>query len=146
MNLGRTNKVVIVQSLSHVWLFATPWTEAHQASLSLIISWSLPKFMSIESVMPSNHLFSVTLSPSAFNLSLHQGLFQWVGSSHQVAKVLELQHQFFQWIFRVDFLRIDWLASLYPARLRLCEDVFYTHEWQVGPVYQVSPVTVPICL
>ena len=45
-------------------------------------------------------------SPPAFNLSQHQGLFQWVGSSHQVAKVLELQlqHQSFQWIFRTDFL------------------------------------------
>ena len=43
-------------------------------------------------------------SPPALNLSQHQGLFQWVGSSHQVAKVLELQHQTFQWIFRVDFL------------------------------------------
>ena len=39
----------------HVWLFATPWTAAHQASLSLTISWSLPKFLPIESVMPSNH-------------------------------------------------------------------------------------------
>ena len=53
-----------------------------------------------------------TISPSAallsfsFNPSQHQGLFQWVRSSHQVAKVLEhqLQQQFFQWIFRVDFL------------------------------------------
>ena len=45
-------------------------------------------------------------SPSAFNLSQHQGLFKWVSSSHQVAKVLEfqLQHQSFQWIFRTDFL------------------------------------------
>ena len=43
-------------------------------------------------------------SPPALNLSQHQGLFQWVSSSHQVAKVLELQHQSFQWIFRVDFL------------------------------------------
>ena len=45
-------------------------------------------------------------SPPAFNLSHHQGLFQWVNSSHQVAKVLELQfqHQSFQWIFRHDFL------------------------------------------
>ena len=45
-----------VQSLSHVWLFATPWTTACQASLSVTNSWSLPKLMSIESVMPSNHL------------------------------------------------------------------------------------------
>ena len=45
-------------------------------------------------------------SPPAFKLSQHQGLFQWAGSSHQVAKVFELQlwHQSFQWIFRVDFL------------------------------------------
>ena len=45
-------------------------------------------------------------SPPALNLSQHQSLFHWVGSSHQVAKVLELQlqHQSFQWIFRTDFL------------------------------------------
>ena len=45
-----------VQSLSHVRLFATPWTAAHQASLSFTISQNLLKLMSIESVMPSNHL------------------------------------------------------------------------------------------
>ena len=46
----------VVQSLSHVWLFATPWTAACQASLSFPISLSLLKLMSIESVMPSSHL------------------------------------------------------------------------------------------
>ena len=45
-----------VQWLSRVWLFATPWTAAHQASLSITYSRSLLKLMSIESVMPSNHL------------------------------------------------------------------------------------------
>jgi len=45
-----------VQSLSRVWLFAIPWTEARQASLSITNSWSLLRFMSIELVMPSNHL------------------------------------------------------------------------------------------
>ena len=45
-----------VESLSHVWLFATPWTAARKASLSIINSWSLLKLMSIESVMPSSHL------------------------------------------------------------------------------------------
>ena len=45
-----------VQSLSRVWLFATPWTAAHQASLSITNSQSTPKPMSIESVMPSSHL------------------------------------------------------------------------------------------
>ena len=45
-----------VQLLSHVWLFATPWTAAHQASLSITSSQCLFKLMSMESVMPSNHL------------------------------------------------------------------------------------------
>ena len=48
--------ITSVQSLSHVWLFATPWTAACQASLSITHSWSLLKLVSIESVMPSNHL------------------------------------------------------------------------------------------
>ena len=48
--------VVVVQLLSRVQLFVTPWTAAHQASLPFTVSQSLPKFMSIESVMPSSHL------------------------------------------------------------------------------------------
>ena len=58
-----------VQSLSHVQHYATPWTTAHQASLSIINCWSLPKPMSIESVMPSNHLIlcpPLLLLPSIF--------------------------------------------------------------------------------
>ena len=58
-----------VQSLSCVLLFATPWTAAHQASLSIMNSWSLPKLMSIELVMPSNHLIlchPLLLLPSIF--------------------------------------------------------------------------------
>ena len=97
---------IVVLSLSHVWLFATPWTAACQSSLSFTVSLSFLRLMSIESVMPSDsHPLSLP-SPPALNLSQHQGLFQWVGSSHQVAKVLELQlqHQSFQWIFRVNFL------------------------------------------
>ena len=86
-------------TVSRVQLFATPWTAAHQASLCITNSWSLLKFMSIESVMPSNHLKPLSSpSPPAFNLSQHQGLFKSVSSSHQVAKVLkfQLQHQSFQ--------------------------------------------------
>ena len=59
----------IVQSLSCVQLFATPWTAAHQASLSITTSWSLLKVMSIESVMPSNHVIlccPLFLLPSIF--------------------------------------------------------------------------------
>ena len=95
-----------IQSLSHVQLFVTPWTAVRQASLSITNSQSLLKLMSITSVMSSNHLILSSPSPPTFNLSQHQGLFQWVSSSHQVSKVLEfqLQHQSFQWIFRTGFL------------------------------------------
>ena len=57
-----------------------------------------------DAIQPSHPLSSSY--PLTFNLSQHQGLFQWVSSSHQVAKVLEfqLQHPSFQWIFRTDFL------------------------------------------
>ena len=58
-----------VQWLSCVWLFVTPWITARQASLSITNSQSLPKFMSIESVMPSNHLIlcrPLLLLPSIF--------------------------------------------------------------------------------
>ena len=61
--------LVVVQLPSRVRLFATSWTAAHQPSLSLTISWSLPKFMSIESVMPSSHLIlscPLPLLPSVF--------------------------------------------------------------------------------
>ena len=62
-------EIVVVKSLSRVWLFATPWTVACQASLSFINSQSLFKLMSIESVMLSNHLIfchSLLLLPSIF--------------------------------------------------------------------------------
>ena len=87
--------VVVVPLLSSGWLFETPWTAAQQAPLSSTISWSLLKFMSIESVMLSNHLILyhlLLLLPSILP-SINQGLFQWIGSSHQVAKILELQLQ-----------------------------------------------------
>ena len=96
-----------VQSLSHVRLFAIQWTAARQASLSITNSLSLLKLMSIESVMPSNHLIlCCPLFSPAFNLAQHQGLFKWVSCLYQVAKVLEfqLQHQSFQWTFRTGFL------------------------------------------
>ena len=91
--------VVVVQSLSHVRLFVTPWNAACQASLSFTSSWSLLKLMSIESVMPSNHLIfclPLLLLPSIFpSIRIFSNE---SGSSHQVSKVLELQvhHQSFQ--------------------------------------------------
>ena len=55
-----------------------------------------------DAIQPSHPLSP--LSPPALNLSQHQGFFQWIGSSHKITKLLELQDQSFQWIFRVDFL------------------------------------------
>ena len=60
---------VVFQLPSHVWLFANPWTAACQASLSLTVSWSLPKFRSTASVMPFKHLIlqsPLLLLPSIF--------------------------------------------------------------------------------
>ena len=99
-----------VQSLGHVWLFLIPLTTACQASLSFIIYLSLLKLMSIESMMPSDHLTLVTPYSSCPPYFPALGSFpiSWLFTS--VGKVLELQlqHQSFQWIFRVDFLQ-DWL-------------------------------------
>ena len=78
-----TWSVVIVQSLSCAWLFETPWTTARQVSLPFTIFQSLLRFMSIESVMLRNHLsHPLPSSHFAFNLSQHQGLFQWDDSLH----------------------------------------------------------------
>ena len=97
------DSIVVVQLLSCVQLFVTSWTIACQVSLSLnLLNFAQTCVRWIGDVIQPSHPL---LSSPAFSLSQHQGLFQWVRSpSHQVAKVLELQHHFFQWIFRVDFL------------------------------------------
>ena len=65
-----------IQSLGYFRLFVTAWTAACQASLSIISSWSLLKLLSVELVMPSNHLILCPPSPPAFNHSQHKGLFK----------------------------------------------------------------------
>ena len=99
-----------VQSLSHIRLFATPWTVRHQTSLPITNSWSLLKLTSLESVVPSNHLVlcrPVLLLPSIFpRISVFSN--ESVFHINQVAMVLKRKHQSFQWIFRTDFLE-DWL-------------------------------------
>ena len=84
------HSAVAVQSLSPVWLFATPWTAAHQASLSFRISQFAQTHVHWvgDPIQPSHSLSSPP--PPGLNLSQHEGLFQGVSSSHQVAKVLEL--------------------------------------------------------
>ena len=101
-----------VQSLGRVRLFATPWIAVGQASLSITNSQSLLKLKPIELVMPYSHLILIP-SPPAPNPSQNQGLFQWMNSSHEVAKVLEfqLQHQSFQWTPRTDLLQDGLVGS-----------------------------------
>ena len=101
------------QGLQHVTLpcpSPTPGAYSNSCPLSW---WCHPTISS--SVIPS--------SP-AFNLSQHQGLFQWVSSSHQVARVLEfqLQHQSFQWIFRTDLLSDGLVGS--PCKSKGLSRVF----------------------
>ena len=104
-------KVLRVDSVqfSHsvVWLFVSPWTAAHQTSWSITNSRRLLKLMSIEPVMPSNHL--ILCRPLFLPPSIIPSIRVFSNESvlHiQVAKLLEfqLQHQSFQWIFRTDFL------------------------------------------
>ena len=100
-----------VQSLSHVWLFATPWTAGLPCRTpGFPVHYQLLELTQIhvhwvgDTTQPSHPLSSP--SPPVFNLSQQQGLFKWVSFLHQVAKLLDfqLQHQSFQWIFKTDFL------------------------------------------
>ena len=99
---------VVVQSLSHVWLFSTPWTAAHQASLSFTVFQSLFKLISIESLMPSTHLILChphLLLPSVFpNIKVFSNesapCIRW-------PKVLELQLQHQSLQFMVISCRTD---------------------------------------
>ena len=98
--------VFVVQLLSQVQIFATPWTAAHQAWLSFNISWSLLKLMSTESVMPSNHLIFCHPFSSCLESSPASGSFQmsWFFPSGGQSIGVSAPNQSFQWIFRADFL------------------------------------------
>ena len=95
-----------VQSLSHLWLC----NPVNRSTPGLPVHHQLPEFTQThvhrvsDAIQPSHPVSSP--SPSALNPSQHQGFFQWVNSSHEVAKVLEfqLQHQSFQWTPRTDLL------------------------------------------
>ena len=111
---------LLLFSLCGVWLSAATGNAAPQASLPFTSSQSLLKLMSTVWMVPSNcewchPIRSFVGAPfSVLNLAQHQSLFQWVGSSHPVIQVLklQLQHQSFQWIFRVDSFRTDWFDLL----------------------------------
>ena len=98
--MSRIMTFSIVQSLSNGWHFMTPCTTACQASLSFnhLLDVGQTHVIQVGYIIQPSHLL---LYPyPAFNLFKYQGLFQWVSSLHQVAKILEfqLQHQPFQWI------------------------------------------------
>ena len=103
-----------VQSVSHVQLFADPM---NSSTLGVPVHHQLAESTQThvhwvgDAIQPSHPLSSP--SPPALNLSQHQGLFQWVSSSHQVAKVLEfqLQHQSFQWIPGTNLLYNELVGS-----------------------------------
>ena len=101
-NQGLEAFVVVVQLLSHVRLFATPWTAACQASLSFTISQSLLKLMSIESVMPSNHLS--LCHPLLFVPSIVSSIRVFSNESALLIMWPKFQHQSFPGIFRIHFL------------------------------------------
>ena len=104
-----------VQSLSHVWLFITPWTARRMPGLSihhqLLESTQTHAHRVGDAIQPSHPLLSP--SPPAPNPSQHQGLFQWVNSLHEVAKALEFQfqNQSFQWTPRTDRLQDGLVGS-----------------------------------
>ena len=80
----------------------------NRSMVSFPVHHQLPEFTQThihwvgDAIQPSRPLLSSSLP--AFNFSLHKGLFKWLCSLHQVAKVLEFQHRSFQWILRTDFL------------------------------------------
>ena len=99
--------LLLLLGCANVYDCATPWTAACQASLSITNSQSSTQthvHLVGDAIHPSHPLSSLSLP--ALNLSQHQGLFQWVSTLHQVAKVLEfqLQHQSFQWTPKTDLL------------------------------------------
>ena len=117
---GETRKSLdVVQLLSCVRLFATQWTVAHQASLSFTVSEFAETHVHwvSDAIQTSHPLWPP--SPPALNLPQHQGLFRWVGSSYQVAKVLELQlqHQSFQCWFPLGLIGLIFLLSKGLSRI-----------------------------
>ena len=133
------------------------WDPMDCSTLGFPVHHQLPEFTQThvhwvgDAIQPSHPLPSP--SPPAFNLFQHQGLFQWVSSLHQVAKVLELQpqHQSFQWIFRIEFLQdltslletvcivTDWGPGIKT------EDAFVWQPWMPTSCRVTRPKFVGLC-
>ena len=124
-----------VESLNHVWLrkpidCSTPAFPVYHQLPELALT---QVHRVSDAIQPSHPLSSS--SPPIFNNSQHQGLFKWVSSSHQVAKVLELQfqHHSFQWIFRTDSFRINWLDLL--AVQVTVKSLLQHHSWKASTLW-----------
>ena len=129
MSIGRWADKKAVVYIHHGIFSSVQFSSVTQSCLTLchpmnrstpafLVHHQLPEFTQThvnrvgDAIQPSHPLS--TPSPPAPSPSQHQGLFQWVNSSHEVDKVLEfqLQHQSFQWTPRTDFFRMDWLDLL----------------------------------
>ena len=113
-----TTKILQFSSVTHSCL--TLWDSMNCSTPGFPVHHQLLEFTQThvqwvgDAIQPSHPLSSP--SPPTFNLSQRQGLFKWVSPSHQVAKVLEFQHQSFQWIFRTDFLQDGLLGTPWTQR------------------------------
>ena len=139
---------VVVQLLSQSWLFATPWTAARQASLSFTISQNLLKLISVESVMPSNHLIlchPLLLLPSIFfcirvfsnELVLHIGWPKYwsfsISSSNEYSGLISFRIDWFdllaiQGTLRVFYSTIVWKYQFFGAQPSLWSHS-HIHTW-----------------
>ena len=119
--------IVVVQSLNRVWLFVTPWTATHQASLSFTISQSLFKLISFESVMPSNHLIlchPLLLLPSIFP-SIRVFFSE---SAKTLGKLLELQLQHQSYLPYLSFY-LPILSTHLPIYLPTYLHTFFVYQY-----------------
>ena len=125
--------------------FATPWTAAHQTSLSIANSQSFTQthvHWVSDAIQPSHPLSSP--SPPAFNLSQHQGLFKWVSSSYQVVKVLEFHFSISpssEYSGLISF-RMDWLDLL--AGQRTLKSLLQHHSSKTSILRRLAFFTVQI--
>ena len=128
----KSSNVAVVELLSHVQLFATPWTAACSASLSFTIFWRLLKLMSIELVMPSNHLIlccPLFLMPSTFHsirvFSNESALWIRWPKHWSFSFSISPSSEYSEWTS----FRIDWLISL------LSKSLFQHHSLKTSTLW-----------
>ena len=147
---SKVKAVVIFQFLSHVQVFAAPWTAAHQASLSITISWSLLKLLSIELVMPFNHLIlchPLLLLPSVFPASGSSpiAIFQPDENSSPIRTILLaacMSAKFLQ-VYPTPCNPMDCSTPGFPVHHQLPE-LTPTHVHRVGDAIELShPLSSP---